>query len=326
MKALRFILLLPLITAAHEPTRPKFPFQKVVFAIMTSIRIIDITYYWDIERRSLGGLYRDNIGVFQRVEGGATLERRLQNSNIRIREFDGENPRSLSIRVTGRITFNPFPLPDGTLPPSIYRANPYTTVSLFQEHGPIRQHFDIVHVLVTILPPGERKIYDIDPEILSFHAPHMRDILGTFPELPGQPRGPLGKMATGEFAPDPQLQYRIDGNMLQHTLDNTLWQIRDRDITCTATNHLGARLPEKTPPDIVMSFWIEYIANPINSLGWKMFDNPWAIYGVPNTDELEVGPIWDCSAEASTSGTKDEPPFEDEPPHDELRRRKLFLE
>jgi hypothetical protein len=314
MKALRFIFLLPLVaTAPSSPMAPFFPFQKVVFTVMTSTSITDLTYFWDIERRSLGPAFRQHERLFERQ--GETFVRNLENAHLVWSQFQGPHPRRVPTTVTGRITFPPPMRPDGILRPGTYRANPATTVSLSDVYGQI----DIAYVLVTILPPDERNINGVDPSKRDPQS--LRDIIETSPNLPGPPVGP---MATGIFAPDLTLRYRLDGNMIQHALDDSLWKMQDRDILCIATDFLGNPLPGRTNDDRAMdlfSFVWNYAA-------WKLWGDV-RVFGLPSTTyDLPPDPIWDCSDEASTSGTKDEPPPRDEPPpHDELRRRRrLFLE
>jgi hypothetical protein len=213
----------------------------------------------------------------------------------------------LNREVTGRINFRPPVLPDGTLHPGTFRANPATTVRLSDLYGQV----DIAYVLVTILPPGERNIHGGDPQ--DRDAQQMRDVVESYPDLPGQAVGP---MATGIFAPDITLRYRLNGNMIQHALDDTLWKMQDRDILCTVTDLRGNQLPDRSLDrefDLFGKVW--------NYVAWKLWGDV-RVFGLPETTyDIPLDPIWDCSDEASTSGTKDEQP----PPDDELRRRRRRL-
>ena len=90
----------------------------------------------------------------------------------------------------------------------------------------------MAYVLVTILEPGQRDLDNRAPAELNRHFWNMRDIIADFPTLPEppHPEHQPGPMATGLFAPDVQLRYRLDGNMIQHALDGTLWQMQKKKL------------------------------------------------------------------------------------------------
>lgn len=204
----------------------------------------------------------------------------------------------------------------------------------------------MAYVLVTILEPGQRDLDNRAPAELNRHFWNMRDIIADFPTLPEppHPEHQPGPMATGLFAPDVQLRYRLDGNMIQHALDGTLWQMQNKEIICTASDIHGKLLrnsmaerpvdlftvasPETANRDLSALLWpdnaaetaIDLFTYSWNLVAWKLWGDLRIFRPPASTDELGIGPIWDCSDEASTSGTKDEPP-----PNEELRRRRRKL-
>jgi hypothetical protein len=352
MKALCFIFLLPLILTAPTPNPPPhFPFQKVIFSILTEDSVLDLAFWWDIERRSLGAAFRQHQH-FERVDGSFIYT--LENTWTQFVRFDGPRPTIFRTQVTGRITFTPptFPpgtLPPGTLPAASYVANPADTIRLSDANGQI----NIPIVIVTILAPGDRDLDDMFQAEMHRNFHNMRDIVANYPLLPGpQPQQqPLGPMEGGISGPDAfRLRYGFDVNMILHVLDGTLLEMQNEDIICAAVDSHGYLLQQRRsdildPRTIVRSETalgtallglaltgtpgslspptrppFELLAYSWALVQWKLWGGL-AIFNAPGTtDELEVGPIWDCE-EASTSGTKDEPL-----PREELRRRRLFLE
>jgi hypothetical protein len=316
MKALRFIFLLLLaVIPPSLAVAPYFAFQKVTFSIITRDSVLDLTYWWDIERRILGTAFRNQEG-FQRE--GDKFVRRLQGSQVVFRIFDGEHPRTVQSQVTGIITFYPprLAVPDptvpvGTLPPGIYASNPDASVRLFDSNGRIR----IAYVVVSILPPLDRDPYDTIQKGFHQNFQRMEVVIRDFPTLP-EPN--LGFSPTGIFTPQVDLEFRLNENQWQRVLDNSFWETEDKDILCTAVDHNGlvlqaGRAVNRQQPGGSPSWW-----------DWLPFymGGEVSVSGRPNNSRnLYLDPIWDCSDEASTSGTKDDESTND--PKDELRKRRL---
>jgi hypothetical protein len=162
-------------------------------------------------------------------------------------------------------------------------AYPTRTVQLYNALRPI----DIVYVLLTILRPGESGLDGLDPAALDGVFLNMENIIRTFPGLPGQPWPPI---AAGLFAPNPRLGYRLDGNMIQHMLDGSLWKMQDKDIICSATDRFGVKFVDRTP-DRATALLTNFFSFPAEYLSWMMWQGT-RVFGLDNTtNNLEIGPI-----------------------------------
>jgi hypothetical protein len=141
--------------------------------------------------------------------------------------------------------------------------------------------------------------------------------------------------------------------MIQHALDGFLMEMHDEDIICRASDIHGNLLRQRrsdrpvdsltlaspetanTPGGLLIAsisplglekLTFDLLTYSLNLASWRLWGGLGIFRAPASTDELDVGPIWDCSDEASTSGTEDRSGTEDKPhPREELRRRKLFL-